>query len=385
MSALQGTYGRGAPSVEAFWRQRMRGYRKRIEQDLPRWRESGWVTAEGEKAIAAEVAQSGWQISLAPALAILGAVLFGFAVMSFVAANWQEMPKLLRIVLLLGGLLVSYLAAGALFQRGLDAFAHAAILIGVAIFGASIMLISQMYHMEGHPPDAVLLWAAGALLAGLLLRSKPALALAMLLVGLWAGWETSMNEKVFWPFLIGWAAVTAAIVREHWRPGLHLAAVVLALWTITLGYLLHKGHAHGVVILAGVSLMAAGFSVEKLDERLAKFSPSSECYGLAIAFAGLLAQQFVEDIQVSNLVALAVATLAMMIAVIVWGLRSGHRGLLWLGYIGFSIEVLALYFKTVGTLLGSSLFFLMAGALLIALAFLAHRLHARELKAGGMA
>src|SRR5690606_8501395 len=142
MSALQGTYGRGAPSVEVFWRQRMRGYRKRIEQDLPRWRESGWVTAEGEKAIAAEVAQSGWQISLAPALAILGAVLFGFAVMSFVAANWQEMPKLLRIVLLLGGLLVSYLAAGALFQRGLDAFAHAAILIGVAIFGASIMLIS---------------------------------------------------------------------------------------------------------------------------------------------------------------------------------------------------------------------------------------------------
>lgn len=363
----------------------MRGYRKRIEQDLPRWRQAGWVTADGEKAIAAELAQGGWQMSLAPALAMLGAVLFGFAAMSFVAANWQDMPKLFRIALLLGGLLASYAAAGVLFQRNLDAFAQAAILLGVAIYGASIMLISQMYHMEGHPPNAVLLWAGGALLAGVLLRSRPALALAMLLVGSWAGWETALSEKAFWPFLAGWAVVTAAIVREHWRPGLHLAAIVLAVWIVSLGYLMHKGDAHGVVILAGVSLMAAGFALEKLDERLASFSPSSESYGLAIAFAGLFGQQFIENIETDNLIVLAISTLAMLIGVIVWGVRTGHRGLLWLGYIGFSIEVLALYFKTVGTLLGSSLFFLVAGALLVALALLAHRLHARELRAGGAA
>lgn len=363
----------------------MRGYRKRIEENLPRWRASGWVTEEGEKAIAAEAAETGWQVGLAPALGMLGAVLFGFAAMSFVAANWQEMSKLLRLLLLLGGLLGSYAVAGALFQRNLDSLAHAAVLVGVAIFGASIMLISQMYHMEGHPPQAVLIWAAGALLAGVLLRSRPALALAMLLVALWAGWETSLSNKVFWPFLLGWAVVTAAIVREHWRPGLHLAAIVLAVWVVSLGYLLHKGEAHGVVILAGVSLMAGGFALEKLDERLAAYSPSSESYGLAIAFAGLMAQQFIDDIAIDNLIVLAVATLAMLIGVIVWGVRTGHRGLIWLGYIGFSIEVLALYFRTVGTLLGSSLFFLVAGAIVIALAFLAHRLHARELQAGGAA
>jgi uncharacterized membrane protein len=62
----------------------------------------------------------------------------------------------------------------------------------------------------------------------------------------------------------------------------------------------------------------------------------------------------------------------------IWiGLRSSSAAMLWLGYAGFSIEVLALYFKTVGTLLGSSLFFLSAGAIVVALAGAAYRLHAR--------
>jgi uncharacterized membrane protein len=55
--------------------------------------------------------------------------------------------------------------------------------------------------------------------------------------------------------------------------------------------------------------------------------------------------------------------------------------MLWLGYAGFSIEVLALYFKTVGTLLGSSLFFLSAGVIVILLAAAAYRLHARGVAA----
>ena len=58
-----------------------------------------------------------------------------------------------------------YGGAAWLFARRLAAFAHAAVLAGIAVYGASIMLIAQMYHMEGNPPDAVLMWALGALLA----------------------------------------------------------------------------------------------------------------------------------------------------------------------------------------------------------------------------
>ena len=44
---------------------------------------------------------------------------------------------------------------------------------GIAVFGASIMLIAQMYHMEGNPPDAVLTWALGALLAAVAAAIQP--------------------------------------------------------------------------------------------------------------------------------------------------------------------------------------------------------------------
>jgi uncharacterized membrane protein len=70
--------------------------------------------------------------------------------------------------LLLGTLWACYAGAALLFQRQLHAFAHAAVLGGIAVWGASIMLIAQMYHMEGYPPDALLLWTLGALLAAVL-------------------------------------------------------------------------------------------------------------------------------------------------------------------------------------------------------------------------
>src|SRR5262249_55182343 len=154
-------------------------YRSFIDRELTRWQDAGWVTSEGAAAIRADLARRRTAPSIATALAVLGAVLLGFAAMSFVAANWAGMSKLARLALLISALWASYGGAAVLFRRGLDGFAHAAVLLGIAVYGASIMLIAQMYHMDGNPPDAVLWWALGALAAGWLLRSNPALAAAL--------------------------------------------------------------------------------------------------------------------------------------------------------------------------------------------------------------
>jgi uncharacterized membrane protein len=70
--------------------------------------------------------------------------------------------------------------------------------------------------------------------------------------------------------------------------------------------------------------------------------------------------------------------LALTLTAIWWGLASSDRFALWLGYLAFSIEVLGIYGKTVGTLLGSSVFFLTAGFVVAGLAYFAYRLHARR-------
>ena len=141
----------------------MSWYSQRVERDLARWQAAGWVGDAGAASIKSDLASRTSTFGVAGIFAILGAVLFGFAIMSFVAAHWTTMSKLARLALILATLWGCYAAAAYLFARKLDAFAQAAILAGIAAYGAGIMLIAQMYHMEGNPPDAVLyLGARGA-------------------------------------------------------------------------------------------------------------------------------------------------------------------------------------------------------------------------------
>lgn len=355
----------------------MWGYRNRLGRDLERWRAAGWISPEAEHSIRADVAARGRGIGLPGALAILAAVLIGFAVMSFVAANWQDMPRLVRLGLLTAALWGSYLMADELFRRGLAAFGHAAVLLGCSVFGASIMLVSQMYHMDGNAPDAVLLWAAGTLLAGVLVRSNPALAFALVLFSVWGIWETGQREDVFWPYLGPWAAVAAAFAWQRWEPGVHLSGLTLAGFIVLLGYVWHDTRGHEVVVVSGVALgLVAALGHARLPAWETVWR-GGLVHALLIVFAGLLALQFVRSPETGAFIALAAIALAVTLAAIWWGLAAPDRLALWLGYTGFSIEILGIYVKTIGTLLGSSVFFLTAGLIVAGLAYLATRLHAR--------
>jgi uncharacterized membrane protein len=209
------------------------------------------------------------------------------------------------------------------------------------------------------------------------LRSNPALALAMVLMGLWSALEMGDSGRVHWSFLIGWSAVAAAMLWRRWVPGLHLAAIILSIWIVTIGYFLFNGHGHSVVVEVGIFIGAAGLAGPVVFGRWRIWGQAAVAYGMAIAFAGLFALQFIETVQLDRLILLAIVTLALVVGGIWIGLKTSNGALLWLGYAGFSIEVLALYFKTVGTLLGSSLFFLSAGVIVILLAIAAYRLHSR--------
>jgi uncharacterized membrane protein len=366
----------------------MSWYRTKVESDLAHWQTSGWVSEAGASAIRADLASRKSPFGVASIFAILGAVLFGFAVMSFVAAHWEGMSKLARLALLLVSLWGCYGAAAALFQRQLDAFAQAAVLGGIAVYGASIMLIAQMYHMDGNPPDAVLTWALGALLAAALVRSGPALAATFVLLVVWSCYERGLSNNPHWNFLAVWAAAAIGAAWLGWRPGLHLAAVSLAIWLVPLGYLVLDRHAHWIVaavgVLASIGAVVAGPAI---DRRIAASSAAIFSYGLMVAFAGLFIIQFLDRLSLygahdpswtPRLVLVAILTLAMLLGAMLWALRTDNRAALWLAYAGFAIEVLSLYLKTFDSFLNTSLFFLIAAILVSALAWAAYKLHLRK-------
>ncbi|HMP63596.1 MAG TPA: DUF2157 domain-containing protein, partial [Phenylobacterium sp.] len=79
----------------------MAGYKARLAKDLDGWIEAGLVPAASRGAILASAAE-GRRLDAGAALAILGAVLAGLAVIAFVAANWDAIPRLVRFAMILG-------------------------------------------------------------------------------------------------------------------------------------------------------------------------------------------------------------------------------------------------------------------------------------------
>ena len=248
----------------------MSRYAKRLDRDLVRWREAGWVSADGETAIRRDIAGHSSKLDLASVLGILGAVLIGFGAMSFVAAHWSEMPRLFRLVDDLRRHCSPPTASPALlFERNHPTFAHAADpRRRGAVRRRHHADCADVPHRRACAGCRADLGAGRAAPPASSCNPIPALALAMLLIGLWSGWEMTDSGQVHWAFLLGWGAVTAAIAWQRWVPGLHLAAVAMAIWIVSLGYLLFDGHGHGIVVGIGLLIAAAGVAAPIFDERL---------------------------------------------------------------------------------------------------------------------
>ena len=160
-------------------------YRRRLRRDLAKWQAQGFVTPEGAAAIEASLPSERTLFSMSSIIAALGALLFGLGVLALVAANWEAIPRLVRFILLLATIAGAYGAAGTLRERDLPGFAEAALFVAGLVFGASIALIGQSYHLAGDFWDAVLLWTAGCLAASLLARSAAMAILALAGAAYW--------------------------------------------------------------------------------------------------------------------------------------------------------------------------------------------------------
>jgi uncharacterized membrane protein len=231
------------------------------------------------------------------------------------------------------------------------------------------------------------------LLAAVLLRSNTALGAAFVLLTVWTGMERLINEVPHWLFLGPWAITAAVAAWLAWRPGLHLAALSLAAWVLPLGYVILNRHAHWVVAAIGAGVaVAAVVGAPAIDRRIRASQPLF-AYGIAVAFAGLFTTQFIDEgltaagtkLTVAQFSALAGATLLLLVAAMYWALRTDNRGALWVAYVAFAAEIMGIYFRMLGTLINTSLFFLSAAVIVTGLAWLAYRLHQRQTAATGAA
>jgi uncharacterized membrane protein len=95
-------------------------------------------------------------------ISMIGAVLIGLGVLSFVASNWSAMSDMGKFVLLLVTLILSYLGAWWMEVRKPNT-SKALYYIGAFLYGAEIFYIGQMFHLGGELGTALMAWAVGIL------------------------------------------------------------------------------------------------------------------------------------------------------------------------------------------------------------------------------
>jgi uncharacterized membrane protein len=104
----------------------------------------------------------------------IGAILVGAGIFSFIAANWQEMTKPIKIFIIVAAMLISYVAGWYLKEKmNLSKTGEALILLGAIIYGAGIFLIAQMFHIRANWPDGFILWMIGTIAVAYALKSYP--------------------------------------------------------------------------------------------------------------------------------------------------------------------------------------------------------------------
>lgn len=233
---------------------------RRLARELPRWQSEGWISPAGAEAVLADLAARRTKTAWASALGLAGALLLGIGVITWFAAHWAEMAKLAKLTLIFAALAGCHVAHGFFAGRGeAPRLAQAMALLSVLCFGAAIMLVGQIYHIDAHFPDGVALWALGGLATAWLLRSQPALVAALVLAAHWTWFEQFAFGRLNLPLLVFLALALRPTLLGQWRLAARALVLLAILWNIGLhGWRWHGegwlGHEHFRLLAVQLSL-----------------------------------------------------------------------------------------------------------------------------------
>jgi uncharacterized membrane protein len=180
----------------------------------------------------------------------LGYLFLGLSILVVIGANWQDIPREARMIGLITLTLFTNLAGVYRYAQQRRGEAVVLLLLGSIFYGASIMLIAQIYHLGEHFPDGILWWSLGVLPMALLSQSLMLMLLTMSLSVIWFFVETSLQ---FFPF---------------WFP-VFLLANAWFLWRVSQSMLLFLS------LVAGIGLMGA-YGVGWYDGESYRFAHGAE-------------------------------------------------------------------------------------------------------------
>ncbi len=400
--------------------------RRFLDTESPGWVTDGLISEAQRRQLLARYPQQAQALGLLP---VLGSVLVGLSGLSVVAANWQGLPAVLRLALLLGSLLGSYGAGAYFLRRGNPDLGHGLIGLGLLLFGAGIILTSQLYQLVGYDASGLLAWVVAGVALSYVYGSR-LLVLLTVLIG--AGVQAYCVQALGVYSYVTAGLVAGGLGYYWWRRPDAVSAYVLAV-----GLLWQAGLLIGVLhskitwfFVPAMLIYAAGdWQPHRASGRALQVPPLVAAYlfmfGLAIfgetdAYANILRPPLLPYLAALGAVLalsvagkrargrlaslpewllllpgfylpgglpLAVATLVVLYAhagsVLARANRDQDPDQLTVGAVLFVAATAVAYFKLTWGFLDKSLFFLVGGGLLLGLSWYLRRRNAQVLAAAG--
>ncbi len=366
-----------------------------IEKASEAWVEDGIITEEQRAAILERYPQGDRRKRQAAIISVLGAILVGVGAILFVATNWEVIPRVVRIGLLLGSMLAAH--AGGWYLREATSksprVGHALYLLGSLLFGATLFLGAQLYNVNAHAPGLLLLWALGVLPMAWGMRSRPILILSVGITGLWLGFQTvdwmGIARDIYGPaavmvpfFAFGlllwglgrlhgaWDRLAPVARFEPLLRGFGALGVFAGLYVFTFdlpeptagepGFILPLLALTTVFLIAGLAGLAYWATRASAHRRLG-WAETGALGGLALL---MLATALRPDLLVSA-VLFNLALAAGIIALVMLGVQRGDEMFINLGLAFFVIDLVTRYFDFFFDLLDRSIFFIVGGLILL--------------------
>ncbi len=235
-------------------------------------------------------------------LLTLGFLFMGTALIILLGANWEEIPRAVRLWGLIALTVGTQSAALYRYQRQ-SAAGVGLFLLGNIFYGAAIILIAQTYHLGEHMPDGILWWALGSLPFALLTRSPWLMLFTLGLAIIWFFVEAGMG---FIPWLLPLFILAAIGVLIKGRQslllflstvfsiGLLLEYAVMQYWRETFFF---QGVHQGMVVAGSLFIFAYAFShrLRLLNSTKAKdYATTLSLWTLRLAILGLLIFSFAD-------------------------------------------------------------------------------------------
>ncbi len=389
------------------------------ERALDHWQEEGLLTKQKATELRASLPQD----DAVPHRAIqifsaLGGILIGLGVILFVASNWTYLSPLSRVSILMAGMLGTGFA-GYYYAYRTVAYpktGFALLFVNAMVYGASIFLVAQIYHLPLNYWWGMLLWFLGMAYFAYVLQSRLHLWVAVPIFLFFIGWFRSTLATGFGElsFLfepetnllgimpaIGIGVVSAGLLhRDHERTefgsgilfnwGMFLVLLPMVIGTIDREVFFPLFHmkfdmtAIVIAVIAALLTVTAAFTGNMRTEKgrwSLLFLLGYIAFTYVIAWApywiGLPENHFWGDYtppMVTGLFVLHTLLVFVLLLTVTWyGTLLRKPAIINMGIAGLGIAVIIQYFSWAFEMLDRSIAFILGGVLILILSALLER------------